>query len=498
MEAEATTGASTEAEPAQTALRRIDDARAAGHQALALSGLGLRDLPDELRALTCLRELDLSDNELTALPAWVATFPDLRVLDLRRNHLVEVPWQLGMLELSSLELDGNPHLLLPPPETVAQGTAAVLADLRASALLREGDGAASRAELELLGGDELEDAEISDQGSGAALAVVGLGTDLGGGPGSDSGAESSTASGPFSGTVSRAAAVSGAAVLLLAAVGVAAAVGSGGTPSHQAARALPAGADGGSASDTATGPAGEGFAGATPGSTSVSTTVTTTAAGSVVTSGAPPAARPPVVTVTAPATATAPGVPIVQTTRLPTTPPLSTTAVRVVVTKTVAPTVTRTKVAPAPVVTSTVRQQAPAPSGPVPISVTNATGQLTGINGMCVDDYASNTADYSEVDIWNCDNTGAQSWTWVEAGSTLHVLGLCMDVQGAGTASGTTVDLYHCNGTGAQVFIPRSDGSLYNPNSGKCLDDPNASTNRGTALQIWDCNGSVAQRWQLP
>jgi hypothetical protein len=178
------------------------------------------------------------------------------------------------------------------------------------------------------------------------------------------------------------------------------------------------------------------------------------------------------------------------------TPPPSTTAIRVVVTKTVAPVATRSKAA-APV-TPASSQLVQAPSGPVPVSVANATGQVVGIGGMCVDVYASNTADYSEIDLWDCNGTGAQDFSWVEGGSTLHVLGKCLDVQGSGTGDGTTVDLYDCNGTGAQVFIPRSDGSLLNPESGKCLDDPNGSTNRGTALEIWTCNGGSNQKWKLP
>ena len=73
-----------------------------------------------------------------------------------------------------------------------------------------------------------------------------------------------------------------------------------------------------------------------------------------------------------------------------------------------------------------------------------------------------------------------------------------MDISGGGTADGTTVDLYDCNGTAAQVFIPQSDGSLYNPQSGKCLDDTGWSTTPGTQLQIWDCTGNANQRWTLP
>jgi Ricin-type beta-trefoil lectin domain len=73
-----------------------------------------------------------------------------------------------------------------------------------------------------------------------------------------------------------------------------------------------------------------------------------------------------------------------------------------------------------------------------------------------------------------------------------------MDIDAGGTADGTTVDLYDCNDTGAQVFIPQSNGALYNPQSGKCLDDTNWSTAPGTALQIWDCTGNANQRRALP
>ena len=69
---------------------------------------------------------------------------------------------------------------------------------------------------------------------------------------------------------------------------------------------------------------------------------------------------------------------------------------------------------------------------------------------------------------------------------------------GGGTADGATVDLYDCNSTAAQVFIPQSDGPLYNPQSGKCLDDAGWSTTPGTQLQIWDCTGQANQQWSLP
>jgi Ricin-type beta-trefoil lectin domain len=148
---------------------------------------------------------------------------------------------------------------------------------------------------------------------------------------------------------------------------------------------------------------------------------------------------------------------------------------------------------PAPAPTPT-----PAPSSTPSKSSQGATGPVTGFDGLCVDVRGANSANFTPVQVYTCNNTDAQQWTVVEAGSTLHALGKCLDIDGGGSADGTTVDLYDCNDTAAQVFIPQSDGALYNPQSNKCLDDTNWSTTPGTQLQIWDCTGNANQRWNLP
>ncbi len=127
-----------------------------------------------------------------------------------------------------------------------------------------------------------------------------------------------------------------------------------------------------------------------------------------------------------------------------------------------------------------------------------ATGPIVGYGSLCIDDRAASTANFNPVQVYTCNGTAAQRWTVVQAGSTLHVLGKCLDINGGGTANGTTVDIYDCNGTAAQVFIPQSNGSLYNPQSGRCLDDTGWSTTPGTQLQIWDCSGHANQQWKLP
>jgi hypothetical protein len=129
---------------------------------------------------------------------------------------------------------------------------------------------------------------------------------------------------------------------------------------------------------------------------------------------------------------------------------------------------------------------------------TGTTGQITGYNGLCLDDRSASTANFNPVQVYTCNGTAAQNWTVVTAGSTLQVYGECLDVNGGGTADGTTVDLYTCNGTGAQVWEPQSNGELYNPASNKCLDDTGYGGS-GTQAQIWDCTANdAAQVWHVP
>src|SRR5581483_7993299 len=75
----------------------------------------------------------------------------------------------------------------------------------------------------------------------------------------------------------------------------------------------------------------------------------------------------------------------------------------------------------------------------------------------------------------------------------------CLNVSSATNSEGYhLVDLAACDaGNQAMQWIPRADGSLYNPGTGWCLADPGAST---TSVQVIDgtCNGTASQQWYLP
>jgi lysophospholipase L1-like esterase len=120
----------------------------------------------------------------------------------------------------------------------------------------------------------------------------------------------------------------------------------------------------------------------------------------------------------------------------------------------------------------------------------------SGIPGKCADVAGSSTADGAAVQLYGCNGTGAQAWTYAPgAGGAVRALGKCLDVSGGGTANYVKVQLWTCTGSGNQRWVTGANSSLINPQSGRCLDDPGSSTADRTRLQIYDCNGTGAQQW---
>ncbi|MBV2154881.1 ricin-type beta-trefoil lectin domain protein, partial [Kitasatospora sp. SUK 42] len=118
----------------------------------------------------------------------------------------------------------------------------------------------------------------------------------------------------------------------------------------------------------------------------------------------------------------------------------------------------------------------------------------------CVDDNGASTTPGSKVQMWDCNGGTAQQWTFNPNGQA-NLLGGCLDATNSGTGNGTPIQWYTCWGDAksnpAQQFIPRADGSIYNPGSGRCLADPASVTTNGTQLILWDCNGGPEQNWTL-
>ena len=131
--------------------------------------------------------------------------------------------------------------------------------------------------------------------------------------------------------------------------------------------------------------------------------------------------------------------------------------------------------------------------GLVPVASTPT--PMVGISNKCADINGGSTANRTKIQVWTCNGTGGQAWSWYADG-TLRALGKCMDIDGGGTANGTRVMLFTCHGGTNQVWQRYGTTGLRNPISGRCL---HAATNtNGTQLVIQDCAVGSNQNWSVP
>lgn len=100
---------------------------------LTLSFNKIEVLPDEIATLTLLRDLDLEDNLLTAIPAALCKCRRLRSLKANNNHIDRLPDNLGDLHLLE-ELVLNDNRMVTLPESLARCDVLHTIDLRRNLL----------------------------------------------------------------------------------------------------------------------------------------------------------------------------------------------------------------------------------------------------------------------------------------------------------------------------------------------------------------------------
>ncbi|MBM2623051.1 ricin-type beta-trefoil lectin domain protein [Actinoplanes sp. LDG1-06] len=119
------------------------------------------------------------------------------------------------------------------------------------------------------------------------------------------------------------------------------------------------------------------------------------------------------------------------------------------------------------------------------------TGVIRGQNGLCLDLNGAIAVDGNHVQVFDCNETVAQTWTLATDG-TVRVMGKCALVVG-----GDRVEIVTCDGrTPAQWRV--SGQRLINSANGGCLTDPSGGRSSGTGVTVSTCTGSASQRWSLP
>ena len=132
-------------------------------------------------------------------------------------------------------------------------------------------------------------------------------------------------------------------------------------------------------------------------------------------------------------------------------------------------------------------------------------------SNKCVDVYHSGTTNYSNVDLYQCNQSSAQKWLFQDVGTafgntiykieSVNNTSECLDAYHSGTANYTNVDIFQCNGSLAQqwISVPISGNnfSLYNLNTvdgaGGWLDVYHSGTANYTNIDIFQCNNSGAE-----
>jgi len=127
-----------------------------------------------------------------------------------------------------------------------------------------------------------------------------------------------------------------------------------------------------------------------------------------------------------------------------------------------------------------------------PPSTGTATTLVSVASGRCLDLPASNSANGTQPQIWDCH--GGANQRWAVSGQALQSLGKCLDAP-IGAAAGSKVQIWDCNGGTNQRWTLNSNGTISSVSSGLCLDVNGAGTANGTLVILWTCTAAANQRW---
>jgi glucosylceramidase len=124
-------------------------------------------------------------------------------------------------------------------------------------------------------------------------------------------------------------------------------------------------------------------------------------------------------------------------------------------------------------------------------------GPVVGLAGKCLDVAGANSANGTAVQLYACNGTPAQQWTF-GADGTVRALGKCLDVRDNSTADGARLQIWDCGGAANQRWTATAARDLIGVGSNKCLDVVDNNSANGTPTQIWSCTGGANQKWTVP
>jgi Ricin-type beta-trefoil lectin domain/Cellulase (glycosyl hydrolase family 5) len=119
-------------------------------------------------------------------------------------------------------------------------------------------------------------------------------------------------------------------------------------------------------------------------------------------------------------------------------------------------------------------------------------------SSRCVDVPGFSTTAGTQLDIWDCNNGGNQTWDYTST-SELSVYGkMCMQAGTTAVTAGAPVVIENCTGAANQQWTVNSNGTITSTaDSTLCLDATAGGTANGTRLDVAACDGSTSQSWTM-
>ncbi|ACU73144.1 Ricin B lectin [Catenulispora acidiphila DSM 44928] len=138
-----------------------------------------------------------------------------------------------------------------------------------------------------------------------------------------------------------------------------------------------------------------------------------------------------------------------------------------------------------------VNDQPPAPAG---------TQVTETASGRCLDVPGYSTTSGTQLDLWDCNGGGNQSWDY----TATHLLTVystkCMQAgTGTGTVTaGAAVVIEDCTGLPAQQWTVAANGTIASAaDASLCLDTTGSASADGSTAVVAACSGSASQNWKL-
>jgi endo-1,4-beta-xylanase len=116
----------------------------------------------------------------------------------------------------------------------------------------------------------------------------------------------------------------------------------------------------------------------------------------------------------------------------------------------------------------------------------------------CLDVPKSKFLPGTRLQLWDCNGSAAQLFSYDVSSQHLTIGGLCVQAGGNGQA-GAAVVLGACSGDGKLTWKVgiEQDHAEFTGFNGLCLDLVGGHSNNGTLLQVWACNRTAAQLWDF-